>query len=48
MCKLSISFKQQLTLTVVVNRINLNKIAEINKTQTEQINTIFNGLIKTN
>lgn len=26
----------------------LNKITEINKTQTEQINTIFNGLIKAN
>lgn len=28
--------------------LGLNKITEINKAQTEQINKIFNGLIKTN
>lgn len=39
---------QSYLIKAICKVLGINKIAEINKTQTEQINTIFNGLIKTN
>jgi len=37
---------QSYLIKAICKLLGLNKITEINKAQTEQINTIFNGLIK--